>query len=102
MKHPVVTGVADAVGKSPAQVLIRWAVQRGTSVVPKSVTPSRIEANFDVFDWELSEVQMAELSAIEPLSQMRMLHGTFWLNPEGPYRTLEDLWDENAESCKED
>lgn len=102
MKHPVVTGVVDAVGKSPAQVLIRWAVQRGTSVVPKSVTPSRIESNFDVFDWELSEVQMAELSAIEPLSQMRMLHGTFWLNPEGPYRTLEDLWDENAESCKED
>merc|ERR1712127_902832 len=42
MKHPVVMRVAKEAGKTPAQVLIRWAVQRGTSVVPKSVTPSRI------------------------------------------------------------
>mmetsp|Transcript_50363 Transcript_50363/g.58788 ORF Transcript_50363/g.58788 Transcript_50363/m.58788 type:complete len:335 (+) Transcript_50363:47-1051(+) len=92
MVHPAVVAIADAVGKSPAQVLIRWAMQRGTSVVPKSVTPSRIEANFASFDWELSDAQMAKLSAIEP--QTRMIHGAFWCNPEGPYRTLADLWDE--------
>merc|ERR1719272_2271612 len=42
MESPVVQGVASATGRSAAQVLIRWAVQRGTSAVPKSVTPSRI------------------------------------------------------------
>ena len=54
-----------------SQVLIRWAVQRGTSVLPKSVTPSRIASNFGIFDWSLSEAQMASLSSIE--SQTRML-----------------------------
>ncbi len=92
MEHPAVARVAEAVGRTPAQVLIRWAVQRGTSVVPKSVTPARIDANFAVFDWELSDEQMAELSSIEP--QARMLHGEFWLKPDGPYKTLADLWDE--------
>lgn len=92
MSHPAVKKVAGEVNKSPAQVLVRWALQRGTSVVPKSVTPSRIEANFAMFDWELSDEHMVELSAIEP--QMRMLHGEFWCNPEGPYRTTADLWDE--------
>lgn len=93
MEHPVVMRVAKEAGKSPAQVLIRWAVQRGTSVVPKSVTPSRIGSNFDVIgSWELSDEQMADLSSIEP--QTRMLHGEFWLNPKGPYKTMSDLWDE--------
>jgi alcohol dehydrogenase (NADP+) len=92
MGNEVVLRVAAALGKAPAQVLIRWAVQRGTSVVPKSVTPSRIEANFDVFSWELSDEQMAELSALEP--QERLLHGKFWCKEEGPYRTPADLWDE--------
>jgi len=92
MESAVVKGIADAVGKTPGQVLIRWAVQRGTSVVPKSVTAARIESNFDVFRWELSEEQMTSLSSIEP--QTRMLHGAFWCNPDGPYKTVADLWDE--------
>jgi len=92
MSSPVVIGIAEALGKTPAQILIRWAVQRGTSVVPKSVTPSRIEANFDVFSWELSEEQMSALSSVEP--QTRMLHGKFWCNANGPYKTVADLWDE--------
>jgi len=92
MESAVVKRIADAVGKTPGQVLVRWAVQRGTSVVPKSVTPARIEANFDVFGWELSEEHMTQLSSIEP--QTRMLHGAFWCSPAGPYRTVADLWDE--------
>ena len=92
MALPVVTTIAAAVGKTPAQVLVRWAVQRGTSVVPKSVSAERIAANFDVFGWELSDAQFAELSSVEP--QERMLHGRFWLKPEGPYVSPADLWDD--------
>jgi diketogulonate reductase-like aldo/keto reductase len=92
MEATEVQRIAAAVGKSPAQVLIRWAVQRGTSVVPKSVTPSRIEANLDVLSWALDDTQMAEISAMEP--QVRLLHGQFWCNPDGPYKTAADLWDE--------
>jgi len=94
MALPVVTDIAAAVGRTPAQVLVRWAVQRGTSVVPKSVTPSRIEANLDVVDWELSDAQMAQLSSIEP--QERMLHGRFWCNAAGPYKIPADLWDDDS------
>ena len=92
MEATEVQRIAAAVGKSPAQVLIRWAVQRGTSVVPKSVTPSRIEANLDVLSWALDDTQMAEISAMEP--QVRLLHGQFLCNPDGPYKTTADLWDE--------
>ncbi|KAH8553565.1 NADP-dependent oxidoreductase domain-containing protein [Umbelopsis sp. PMI_123] len=47
---PTVVKVAEKLGKTPAQVLISWAAQRGTSVIPKSVTPSRIESNFHDFE----------------------------------------------------
>jgi len=92
MRHPVVTEVAEALGRTPAQILIRWAVERGTSVVPKSSNPERIAANFDVFDWDLTGTHKARLDAIEP--QTRMIRGDFWLKPNGPYKTLTDLWDE--------
>lgn len=59
---PVVIEVAKGVGKSPAQVLIQWAVQRGTSVLPKSVTPSRIAENFE--DFELSAEDVAKIDAL--------------------------------------
>jgi len=94
MESEVVKRIAAATNKMPAQVLIRWAIQRqpGLTVVPKSVTPSRIEANFDVFDWSLSQEQMKELNSVGP--QKRMLHGGFFLTDKGPYKTVSDLWDE--------
>jgi len=92
LDHPVVVQVAERTGRSTGQVLIRWALQRGTSVIPKSVTPARIDANLAVLDFELSPEDMAALDSIEP--QVRMVAGAFWLSPEGPYKTLEDLWDE--------
>jgi len=97
MKHPVITEIANRIGKSPAQVCIRWAIQRGTSAIPKSTHVDRIAQNLDAFSWELSEDDFAKLSTIEP--QRRMLTGASfggWIKPQtGPYRTTQELWDED-------
>lgn len=53
--------IANEVGKSPAQVIIRWNIQHNVVVIPKSVTPSRIKENLEVFDFELSDSQMEQL-----------------------------------------
>ena len=54
LDDPVVTRIAEAVGRTPAQVVLRWHIQRGDIVFPKSVTPQRIKENFELFDFELS------------------------------------------------
>jgi diketogulonate reductase-like aldo/keto reductase len=92
LENPSVIAIATTLEKTPAQVVIRWAVQRGTSVVPKSATASRIAQNFDVQAWELSSEDMHTLNNIEP--QVRMLSARPFLNPNGPYRTSEELFDE--------
>ncbi|BCI52592.1 putative oxidoreductase [Mycolicibacterium litorale] len=65
LTHPAVTAVAESHGKTAAQALIRWHIQLGNIVIPKSVNPQRIESNFDVFDFELSEQDMASIAALE-------------------------------------
>lgn len=65
LDDPVLTAVADSVGRSPAQVLIRWGLQRGLAVLPKSSNPTRIAENFAVFDFELDAAAMARLDALE-------------------------------------
>jgi 2,5-diketo-D-gluconate reductase A len=64
LSNPAVTAVAETYGQTPAQVLIRWHIQLGNIVIPKSVTPERIVSNFDVFDFELSEQDMASISSL--------------------------------------
>lgn len=60
-----VARVAERVGRTPAQVLLRWCVQRGTCVIPKSTHRERIEENGALFDFELSDQDMAELDALD-------------------------------------
>jgi 2,5-diketo-D-gluconate reductase A len=62
---PAVTRIAAEVGKSAAQVVLRWHIQRGDVVFPKSVTPQRIKENFGIFDFELGDAEMAALSALD-------------------------------------
>jgi diketogulonate reductase-like aldo/keto reductase len=63
--HPVLVEVAQQVGKSPAQVLLRWGLQHGFVVLPKSVTPARIEENAKLFDFSLDDAAMARLNDLE-------------------------------------
>lgn len=65
LSHPAVTTIADAHGKTPAQVLIRWHLHLGNIVIPKSVNPERIVSNFDVFDFDLSDEDMASIASLE-------------------------------------
>ena len=64
LANPTGTSAAEAHGRAPAQVLTRWHIQLGDIVSPKSVTPERIVSNFDVFDFELSEQDMASISSL--------------------------------------
>jgi diketogulonate reductase-like aldo/keto reductase len=60
-----ISRIANAHGKSPGQVVIRWHLQIGNVVIPKSVTPKRIEENFDLFDFELTEAEMEKISQLD-------------------------------------
>jgi diketogulonate reductase-like aldo/keto reductase len=66
---PVVDRIASAAGRTPAQVLIRWAMQKGLSVIPKSTHRERIQENFGVFDFELDDDSIAALDALDTTRQ---------------------------------
>ncbi len=65
LREQVVFEIAERIGRTSAQILIRWCLQRGTIVLPKSTHRERIAENFDVFDFELSDQDMAELDALD-------------------------------------
>lgn len=65
LDDPVITRIAEARGKSAAQVVLRWHIQRGDIVFPKSVTPERVKANFELFDFELDGSDMDAISALD-------------------------------------
>jgi 2,5-diketo-D-gluconate reductase A len=65
LDDPAVVAIAGELGRTPAQVVLRWHIQRDSIVFPKSTTPARIEENFRLFDFELSPDQMAKIDALE-------------------------------------
>ncbi|MFL5843091.1 MAG: aldo/keto reductase [Solirubrobacteraceae bacterium] len=65
LDDPVITAIADEHGKTPGQVVLRWHLQLGCVVIPKSVTPSRIAENFDLFGFELTSDEMDRLAGLD-------------------------------------
>ena len=65
LDDPVITRIAEATGKSPAQVVLRWHIQRGDIVFPKSVTPQRIKDNFALFDFELGQDDVEAITTLD-------------------------------------
>jgi diketogulonate reductase-like aldo/keto reductase len=71
LENPTVASVAQAHGKTPAQALIRWSIQLGNVVIPRSANPERINSNLDVFDFELSDDEMAALNGLDDGTRFR-------------------------------
>jgi diketogulonate reductase-like aldo/keto reductase len=65
LRDPTIVAIAERLERTPAQVVLRWHVQLGNIVIPKSVTPARIASNIDVFDFSLTEEDLSTLSGLE-------------------------------------
>jgi D-xylose reductase len=61
----IVRDIAKHHGRTPAQIVLRWGVQRGTAVIPKTSRPERLKENLDLFDFQLSEDQMNAISSLD-------------------------------------
>ena len=64
LEYPLIKQLAGKYGKSPAQILLRWGVQRGTVVIPKSTNPTRQIENFSLFDFNISDEDMQKISGL--------------------------------------
>ncbi|XP_074311248.1 NADPH-dependent aldo-keto reductase, chloroplastic-like isoform X2 [Silene latifolia] len=91
LKEPALLEIAETLNKTPAQVALRWGLQSGHCVLPKSVSESRIKENFNVFDWTIPQELFSKFST---LHQQRLLRGDFAIRENGPYKSVEELWDD--------
>ncbi|RLN22880.1 putative oxidoreductase, aldo/keto reductase family protein [Panicum miliaceum] len=90
LKEPVIISIAEKLGKTPAQVALRWNIQMGHSVIPKSTNEERIKQNLDIYDGSIPDDLLAKFSEIK---QARLVRGDILVNPQSVYKTLEELWD---------
>ena len=91
LENKTIVAIAKKNQMSPAQVLIRWQLQRNISVIPKSTNPKRLKENFDTLSITLSDSEMQEIAALD--QHERIIDGSFFIAPEKGY-TLKNLWDE--------
>lgn len=91
LDDPVVADIAAARGATPAQILIAWAIGRGTAVIPKTVTPARLRENLEGAGIVLTDDEMGRLATLD--RHRRYIAGNFWAKPGGHY-SVENLWDE--------
>ncbi|ONK58112.1 uncharacterized protein A4U43_C09F8250 [Asparagus officinalis] len=88
--HPIITEIAEKLGKSPAQVILRWGIQMGHSVLPKSTNEGRLKTNLDIFDWSIPADLFVKLEDIE---QAKLVTGQIFVSPDGICKSEEEVWD---------
>uniref|UniRef100_A0A5B7AKA1 Putative non-functional NADPH-dependent codeinone reductase 2-like isoform X1 n=1 Tax=Davidia involucrata TaxID=16924 RepID=A0A5B7AKA1_DAVIN len=92
MDCDVLKEIAEAKGKTIAQVCLRWVYEQGVSVLVKSFNKERMKENLDIFDWKLSPEECHEINQIP---QQRAAIAVQFVSDEGPYKSIEEIWDEN-------
>ncbi|EXB36720.1 Aldo-keto reductase family 4 member C9 [Morus notabilis] len=91
LKEPILLEIAEKLNKSPAQVALRWGIQSGHNILPKSVNESRIKENLNLFDWRIPQELFSKFAGIY---QQRLLRGDFAIHESlSPYKSLQELWD---------
>ena len=75
LKHPAVAALAEEAGRAPAQVVLRWALQRGAAVIPRSTKPRHIAANRALHDFSLTEAQLRAVDALDGQDPVAVLSG---------------------------
>jgi len=89
LNHPAVIEIGKELNSTPAQVLISWALSRGTVVIPKSVSPVRLKENFEATQLILKENHLSTLKQLD--RGYRYVDGSFFCSPGSPY-TLDMIW----------
>ncbi|XP_057816658.2 non-functional NADPH-dependent codeinone reductase 2-like [Cryptomeria japonica] len=93
LDNPVVKEIAAKHAKTPAQVALRWGIEKGVTVITRSFNPVRISKNFQVFDWKLDEEDHQKINSIT--QESTDLVRNFFVNPiNGPFKTVEEFWDD--------
>lgn len=72
------------------QIALRWVYQQGASVIVKSFNNERMRENLQIFNWELNTKEIAK---IQQIPQRRGCRGNIFINPNGPYKSVEEFWD---------
>ncbi|CBI22984.3 unnamed protein product, partial [Vitis vinifera] len=93
VESPILKEISAAKGRSLAQVALRWLHQQRVSILVKSFSKERMKENLQIFDWELND---DELTKIENIPQRRGFSGHWFVHPNGPYKSVEELWDDDA------
>ena len=90
LENELINEIAKSMSATPTQILIAWSVQRGNAVIPKSVTPSRIEENINAQNIELTQSQMDKIADLD--RDYRFVDGSFWTMEGSPY-SMDYLWE---------
>lgn len=90
-ENKTIIDIAQEKGNTPAQIMLAWAINRGTLVIPKSVNPQRLKENLEAANIELTPLEMEKINQLD--QHYRYIKGDFWCL-EGSGYTLENLWDE--------